>query len=127
MKSKFYTNTQESKRLLALGANPCHAEWVLIKGKPYTTDKDAKYNDPTCIPCWTIRGLINTLPKRTRGLMPKLPKDCSNAVIIPGDYSVYQKGSYFYCTNNMHTARSKTLFGAIYNMLCWMLENNNKR
>lgn len=88
--------------------------WVLL---PY--DKDYGIDEET-IPAYTIGDLIERLPK-SENIGDLLIEFC-NSDLGYGDWDC----SELYGINGQQNFKDKPLKDALYNLLCWVAENNKK-
>ena len=121
-----YTTIEQSKKLVELGLNLDTADmfWAteleIVVCAPYLTKSDCETLIPSCeeptIPCWSLGALIDIMPcvicNETGCAALRIHKD-----------SIYH---VFYKTSSRigETWCSKVnLIDAVFQMVCWLLEN----
>lgn len=102
------TSIEQSKKFLKLGLDintaDCYWDYDILKKEHYPMFMDEQFDD-TCIPAWSLGALL---------------------VLMPNHYVVEKcnENSYAcYFMTNMEK-RGKTPIEAVYNMICYLLENN---
>lgn len=129
--TRFYTSIEESKKLLELGLSAESADMYYFEHEPFidtvtghydvermNTHKEAGFE---IHPCWSLGALLEVIPRKIYGPIPKDHPVEFQMNKLPNDRYIVH---YFDDTGLQHgKAFTGSLIGAAYNMVVWLLEN----
>lgn len=134
--NNLYTDIEQSQKLIELGLNPDSADMSyspimgIDEGRNcgYLDMPDlypyAKINDvgsSLYLPCWSLSALLEIMPCHISGV----PKRAAYHLALK-KYKEHWECCYeHFSFGEIHTQKGNTQFEAAYNMMCWLLENNN--
>lgn len=117
-----YTSIEQSKKLLELGLSPesadifipCYGKDNYTEFRPYFREHVTK-PDKGDLPCWSVGALIELMPDNIEGKELLITK-------TPYQQTIMWEVGYGY--NEIGNRISKSLIAALFNEVCWLLENN---
>ena len=135
---KSYTDISQSKKLAEIlpleSADMRYAPFGDIH--PWVWDEEVKLLENGAIPCWSLAALMNLLPSEftEKGKYSEttyhidirkyaLTEDVDLYQIAYGNYKFYEDGNSSW-KDMINTGEKENLIDAVFQMICWLKENN---